>query len=74
MEICVIGIIEKVLVDCLLSVGGDELKLDAFLHAGIRNDRVYRLDRHYPDDETGRLLTAALHVTGLESDALFEVF
>ncbi len=69
-----IGIIEKVLVDCLLEAGGEELKADAFLKAGIPRDRVYRLDRHYPDEETGRLLAAALHVTGLEEGKLFEIF
>jgi len=70
----VIGIIEKVVVDCLLEAGGEELKLDAFLRAGIPNDRVYRLDRHYPDEETGRLIDAALAVTGLTDTELFEVF
>ncbi|WP_299962452.1 heme NO-binding domain-containing protein [uncultured Roseobacter sp.] len=69
-----IGIIEKVVVECLLEAGGDELRLDAFLKAGIPNDRVYRIDSHYPDEETQRLIAATLEVTGLSEDALFKLF
>ncbi|MEO1689533.1 MAG: heme NO-binding domain-containing protein [Pseudomonadota bacterium] len=66
-----IGIIEKVIVDCLLDIGGDELRLDVFLDAGIPPERVYRIDQHYPDAETARLIASALRCTGLAEPELF---
>ncbi|MEO0371483.1 MAG: heme NO-binding domain-containing protein [Pseudomonadota bacterium] len=69
-----IGIIEKVVVDCLLQEGGDELRQDVFLAAGIPNDRVYRMDKHYPDTETASLLSATMSVTGMEEAQLFQLF
>ncbi len=69
-----IGIIEKVIVECLMEVGDDALREDVFREAAIPLDRVYRLDQHYPDAETGRLIGAVLKVTGLSSDQLYELF
>ncbi|MEL7255790.1 MAG: heme NO-binding domain-containing protein [Pseudomonadota bacterium] len=69
-----IGIIEKVLVDCLIEVGGDELRQDVFFAAGIPADRVYRMDQHYPDAETARLLEATLTQTQLDAQAIFDLF
>ena len=69
-----IGVIEKVIVECLLEVGNDELRQDVFLKAGIPADRLYRMDRHYPDDETARLIDAALTATQLRPDQFFELF
>ncbi|MEM7733211.1 MAG: heme NO-binding domain-containing protein [Pseudomonadota bacterium] len=69
-----IGIIEKVLVDCLLEAGGDELREDVFFAAGVPPDRVYRMDQHYPDAETARLLQASLAQTNLSEQELFTLF
>lgn len=69
-----IGIIEKIIVDCLLVVGDDETRLDVFFDAGIPPDRVYRLDRHYPDEETARLIVSSLKITGLNTQAFFDLF
>ncbi|MEM9577084.1 MAG: heme NO-binding domain-containing protein [Pseudomonadota bacterium] len=69
-----IGVIEKTVVDCLLEVGDQELVQDVFFAANIPPDRVYRMDRHYPDGETGRLINAVLKVTGLTPEQLFELF
>ncbi|WP_299631891.1 heme NO-binding domain-containing protein [uncultured Roseobacter sp.] len=68
-----IGIIEKVIVDSLLELGGDELRQDVFFVAKIPNDRIYRIDRHYDDGETMRLIEAVLQVTGLETSELFDL-
>ncbi|MGX9354674.1 heme NO-binding domain-containing protein [Roseobacteraceae bacterium S113] len=73
-EVDLIGIIEKVLVECLLKHGGEELRQDVFWVANIPPDRVYRMDRHYPDEETGRLLAATFEVTNLAPDVLFDTF
>lgn len=70
----VIGVIEKVIVDCLLEMGDDELRKDVFFAAGIPNDRVYRLDKHYPDAETARLIDAVLSVSGLGIAGLSQLF
>lgn len=69
-----IGIIEKVIVDCLLEVGDDELRQDVFFDAGIPPDRVYRMDEHYPDSETSKLISSALSVTKLEPQQFFDLF
>lgn len=69
-----IGIIEKVIVDCLLDVGDDELRLDVFFDAGIPPDRVYRMDEHYSDAETARLIASALRLTNVEPDQFYELF
>jgi len=69
-----IGIIEKVVVDCLMEVGDDDLRKAVFQEAGIPEDRVYRMDQHYPDSETERLIGAVLTVTKLQPEQLFELF
>lgn len=69
-----IGIIEKVLVDCLLEVGGDELRQDVFFAAGIPPDRIYRMDEHYPDSETSRLIASALQITQVSTQEFFDLF
>lgn len=69
-----IGIIEKIIVDCLHEAGDDETRQDVFFDAGIPPDRVYRLDRHYPDEETARLIVSSLKITGLETQAFFDLF
>ena len=62
-----IGVIEKVVVECLLEIGDEELVQDVFFAAGIPPDRVYRMDQHYPDAETARLINSALKVTGVST-------
>lgn len=69
-----IGVIEKVVVDCLLELGGEELRQDVFFAAGIPADRVYRMDQHYPDTETARLLDASLQLTNLSDKQLYELY
>ena len=69
-----IGIIEKVLSDTLVRAGGDSLRAEVFVAAGLPPDHVFRLDRHYPDELTGRLIAAALDRTGLSERALFDAF
>jgi hypothetical protein len=70
----VIGVIEKVMVDCLLELGDAELVQDIFFAAGIPPDRVYRMDQHYPDAETAKLIDAALRLTGKTEQQLFDLF
>lgn len=69
-----IGVIEKVVVECLLEIGDEELVQDVFFAAGIPPDRVYRMDQHYPDAETARLIKSALKVTGVSTQELFDLF
>jgi hypothetical protein len=69
-----IGIIQKTLTECLLQAGGDDLRRAVFREAGVPEDRVFRMDQNYPDEEMGRLLEATKRLTGLESDAVEAMF
>lgn len=69
-----IGIIQKTLTECLLQAGGDDLRRAVFREAGVPEDRVFRMDQNYPDEEMGRLLEATKRLTGLESDSVEAMF
>ena len=69
-----IGVIEKVIVDCLYEAGGEDLRRSVFTEAAIPIDRVYRMDQHYDDTETASLITATLKITGISPQELYDLF
>jgi hypothetical protein len=69
-----IGIIQKTLTECLMQAGGDDLRRAVFRKAGVPENRVFRMDQNYPDDEMGRLLDATRELTGLDADAVDTLF
>lgn len=69
-----IGIIQKTLTECLLQAGGDDLRRAVFREAGVPEDRIFRMDQNYPDDEMGRLIEATKRLTGLDGNAVDAVF
>jgi hypothetical protein len=69
-----IGIIQKTLTECLLQAGGEDLRRAVFREAGVPEDRVFRMDQNYPDDELGRLIETTKRLTGLGTDAVDALF
>jgi hypothetical protein len=69
-----IGIIQRTLSECLVEAGGEALRTAVFRDAGVPEDRVFRMDQNYPDEETGRLIDATLRLSGLDTEALFGLF
>jgi len=65
-----VGLIQKVLFDLLAEVGGPQVVAQVRLRAGIPEDRRFRLDTVYPDDEWQRLLAATGEVLGKSQDEL----
>lgn len=60
-----VGLIPKILYDLALQSGGMETVQRIYRAAGIPEDRRYRIDMVYPDDEWQRLLGAASEVLGV---------
>lgn len=65
-----VGLIQKLLFDLVEQVGGPGAVAEVRLRAGLPEDRRYRLDTVYPDDEWQRLLAAAGAVLGKSQDEL----
>lgn len=65
-----VGLILKVLCDVVEEAGGPEASAEMRRRAGIPEDRRYRLDTVYADEEWQRLLRAAGEVLGMSQDDL----
>lgn len=65
-----VGLIQKVLFDLIDEVAGPAALAEVRRLAGIPDDRRFRLDTVYPDDEWQRLLAAAGTVLGKSQDEL----
>lgn len=65
-----VGVIQKVLLDLALLRGGPQAVSRIYLAAGIPEDRRFRIDTVYPDDEWQRMLAAACDVLELSPEAL----
>jgi hypothetical protein len=66
----VVGLIQKVLFDLVEQVGGPAAVAEVRLRAGVPEDRRFRLDTVYPDDEWQRLLAATGAVLGKSQEEL----
>jgi hypothetical protein len=69
-----IGIIQKVLVDLLVSTGGTPLKQAVFARAGVPFDQTFRIDQNYADDECLRLIHATVAETGLSEQKIYALY
>ena len=69
-----IGIIQKVLVDLLESVGGADLKTKVMVRAGVDPTMTFRIDQNYPDDECMRLIDAAVTETGHSPEEIYQLY
>jgi hypothetical protein len=65
-----VGLIQKVLFDLAEVTGGPEAVTAIRREAGIPDDRFYRLDTVYSDEEFQRLLRAACNVLGMTQDEI----
>ncbi|HUP90785.1 MAG TPA: heme NO-binding domain-containing protein [Solimonas sp.] len=65
-----VGLIQKLLIDLIDSVGGAEAVAEVRRRAQLPEDRRFRLDTVYPDDEWQRLLRATGEVLGKSQDEL----
>jgi hypothetical protein len=63
-----VGLIQKILFDLVQATGGPEAVAEVRRRAELPEDRRFRLDTVYPDDEWQRLLRAACEVLGLSQD------
>lgn len=59
-----VGLIQKILLDLVESVGGRDAVAEVTRRAAVGDDRRFRLDTVYPDEEWQRLLAAACEVLG----------
>jgi hypothetical protein len=66
----VVGLIQKVLVDLVLAKAGEEGVAELKRRAGIPQERRFRIDTVYSDDECMRLLGAAAEVLKVDATAL----
>jgi hypothetical protein len=70
----VVGLIQKVLFDLLGEVGGPAAVAEVGRRAGIPEDRRFRLDAVYPDEEWQRLLAATCEVLGKSQDEVEVIY
>lgn len=69
-----VGLIQKVLFDLLAEHGGAAAVAEVRRRAGVPEDRRFRLDEVYPDDEWQRLLAAAGAVLGKSQDEIERIY
>jgi hypothetical protein len=65
-----VGLIQKVLFDLIEAIGGPQAASEVRRRAGVEEDRRFRLDTVYPDDEWQRLLKATGEVLGRSQEEL----
>lgn len=69
-----VGLIQKVLFDLIDTVAGPEAIAEVRRRAQLPDDRKYRLDTVYPDDEWQRLLRATCEVLGKPQDEVEVIY
>ena len=66
--------IQKVLVNLLLRVGGQETLNEVLRKAGVPEDRNFRIDTAYSDEEWNRLLAATLEVLKVDDVTALKLY
>lgn len=69
-----IGIIQNVLMDLLVSTGGESLKQSVLQHAGLPPDMHFRIDQNYSDIDCLKLIDAAAVETGLSVNEVYALY
>jgi predicted hydrocarbon binding protein len=69
-----VGLIQKVLLDLALKHGGPQAVARICQQAGIPEERRFRLDTVYSDEEWGRLLGAAVDVLEMPPEAVLDAY
>jgi hypothetical protein len=69
-----IGIIQKVLVELLENVGGNELRTKVMERAGVDPATKYRIDQNYSDAECMRLIEASIAETGHSPEEIYTLY
>ncbi|XTI71698.1 heme NO-binding domain-containing protein [Acidithiobacillus sp. AC3] len=69
-----IGLIQKVLLDMVQQLGGDEALAEVKRRTGLAADFQYRLDTDYDNEEVGELLKNACLVLGVDQEAAFRAY
>ena len=69
-----VGLIHKLLFDLIEEMAGMEKVLEVKRMAGVEEDKAFRMDEVYDDDEWQRLFSATCEVLGVTQDQAEEVF
>jgi hypothetical protein len=74
LEAPMVGLIHKILFDLLEETGGTEAVLEVKRKAGVDEDKAFRMDEVYDDQEWQRLLGAACDVLGVTQEQAEEAY
>lgn len=69
-----VGLIQKLFLDMVRKMGGEDLVTQIKQDAGIPTDRIYQINDIYPDEEWQRLLASGLKVLKITPEQADEVY
>ncbi len=69
-----VGIIQKVLMNLLMRVGGEDTVAAVLKKAGVPEDHNFRIDTVYSDDEWNRLLVATMEVLKVDDATALKLY
>ena len=74
LEAPMVGLIHKILFDLIEETAGREKVLEVKRKAGVEEDKAFRMDEVYDDDEWQRLFSATCAVLGVTQDQAEETY
>jgi len=69
-----VGLIQKILFDMIIAVGGQKALTEVKRLAGVPEDREFQINLVYSDEEWQRLFAAALKVLNITKEQAYDVY